>query len=96
MYQDDFFPDFLVDKCKAILIELCLQIESQKPKNLKELYVLTHASTGKFNELAEEFYRNGSELETAARESIGGEFGFIAEVYGFKADTEELMANREW
>ncbi|MGV3539143.1 MAG: DUF5713 family protein [Rufibacter sp.] len=96
MYQDDYFPDFLVDKGKAILMELCLQIENQKPKNAEELYVLTHASTYKFNDLSEEFYENDSELETAARESIAADFEFIAKAYGFEADTEELIAARDW
>ncbi|WP_299701824.1 DUF5713 family protein [uncultured Pontibacter sp.] len=96
MYQDDYFPDFLVDKGKTILIELCLQIESQKPKNLEELYDLTHASTDKFNDLGEEFYENESELETAARENIAEDFEFIAKAYGFDADIEELIATRDW
>lgn len=96
MYQDDYFPDFLVDKGKAILIELCLQIESQKPANLEELYKLTHTSTDKFNDLGEEFYENDSELETAARESIAADFEFIAKAYGFEADIEELIATRDW
>ncbi|MBF9252946.1 hypothetical protein I2I11_06560 [Pontibacter sp. 172403-2] len=96
MYQDDYFPDFLVDKGKGILIELCIQIESQKPANLEDLYKLTHASTDKFNDLGEEFYENDSELETAARENIAADFEFIAKAYGFDADTEELIATRDW
>ena len=96
MYQDDYFPDFLVDKGKAILIELCLQIESQEPKSLEELYELTYASTDRFNDLSEEFDKNDSELETAARESIAADFEFIAKAYGFEADTEELIATRDW
>jgi len=38
MYQDSYFPTFLVDKCKNILLELCSKIESEKPQNLEELY----------------------------------------------------------
>jgi hypothetical protein len=29
MYQDAYFPSFLVDKCKNILVDLCYQIETQ-------------------------------------------------------------------
>ncbi|WP_224998748.1 DUF5713 family protein [Cesiribacter sp. SM1] len=96
MYQDDYFPDFLVDKGKAILVELCLQIESQQPQSLVELYTLTHAATDRFNDLGEEFDEHDSELETAARESIAADFEFIAKAYGFEADTEELIATRDW
>ena len=97
MSDDDYFPAFLVDKGKMILEDLCVQIELQKPSNLAELYALTHGATDEFNELDEEFYENGSEIETGARECIAGDFEFIAASYGFEnADTEELIAPREW
>jgi Family of unknown function (DUF5713) len=96
MYQDSYFPDFLVDKGKAILIELCIQIEEKKPQNLPELYELTHAATQKFNDLEEEFGENDSEIETVAAELIANDFEFIANAYGFDADLEELIATRYW
>ncbi len=96
MYQDSYFPDFLVDKGKAILIELCLKIESQQPKTLKELYELTHAATNRFNDLCEEFEENDSEIETAARDCIATDFVYIATAYDFEADIEELVATRDW
>jgi hypothetical protein len=96
MYQDSYFPDFLVDKGRAILIELCIQIEEKKPKNLPELYELTHAATQKFNDLEEEFFENDSEIETAAAVLIANDFEFIANAYGFDADIEELIATRYW
>jgi Family of unknown function (DUF5713) len=96
MYDDDYFPNFLVDKGKSILINLCFQIEKKQPKNLEELYKLTHLATDKFNNLQEEFEENDSEIETGARECIAMDFEFIAEAYEFEADTEELIATRDW
>ncbi|MFC6997913.1 DUF5713 family protein [Rufibacter roseus] len=96
MYADTYFPKPLVDKSKAILLELCSQIESQKPEHLEQLYKLTHAATIKFNDLEDEFFENGSEIETVARESIAADFEFISRSYGFEADTEELIAPRNW
>lgn len=96
MYSDTYFPNFLVDKGKDILVNLCFQIEKESPKNLPELYKLTHAATNKFNDLENEFGENGSEIETGARESIGGDFFFIAKAYGYDADIEELIATRYW
>lgn len=96
MFDDDYFPNDLVEKGKKILIELCEQIEWQKPKDLEALYALTHAATDRFNELQEEFFENDSEIETAAREAIAADFAFIATAYGFEADTEELIATRDW
>ncbi len=96
MYDDSYFPDFLVDKAKDILLNLCLDIEKQVPKNLAELYLLTQAATEKINILENEFHENESEIETAARECFGDNFDDIAQAYGFEADREELIANRDW
>ena len=96
MYEDGYFPNFLVDKCKDILIRLSLEIEEKQPANLEALYELTHAATDKFNDLEDEFFENESEIETGARETIAENFEFISEAYGFEADVEELIATREW
>lgn len=97
MYDDDYFPDELVKKGEDILVELCQQIEQQRPASLEELYELTHAATERFNDLQQEFDEQGSEIETAARECIAGDFEAIVHAYGFEdADTEELIATRDW
>lgn len=96
MYKDSYFPKFLVEKCKNILINLCENIETEKPKNLTELYALTHRATNEINKLQDEFYENNSEIETAARDCFGAAFDFIAKAYGFDADNEELIATRDW
>ena len=97
MYKDEYYPNIVVGYGKAILIYLCTQIEMRKPKNLDELYVLTHAATERFNDLENEFYKHGSEIETFARECIAADFEAIAVAYGFdEADVEELIAPRDW
>ncbi|KAA9001399.1 hypothetical protein FJU30_07965 [Affinibrenneria salicis] len=97
MYRDNYFPDLLVKKGEAILRDLCMQIESQKPDDLDAFYSLTQQSTDRFNQLAEEFDDQGSEIETSARECIGEDFVFIAKAYGFEqSDPEELIATRDW
>ncbi|HEY0432379.1 MAG TPA: DUF5713 family protein [Chitinophagaceae bacterium] len=97
MHEDNYFPKRLVDKGKAVLIELCFQIEETHPKTLEDLCQLTHTATDRFNDLQEEFEQNDSEIETVARESIAADFEFIARSYGFQdADVEDLIATRDW
>lgn len=96
MYNDSYFPPQSVDKVKDVLLEFCFNIEKSNPKNLGQLYELSHNATGKINSLQEDFYRNGSEIETGAREAIAMDFDFICKSYGFKADVEELISNRDW
>lgn len=97
LYKDGYFPDHVVDRGKAILERLCGRIEAEQPTGPAALYVLTHAATEEFNELAAEFEEAGSEIETVAREAIGADFRFVAGAYGFHdADAEELIATRDW
>lgn len=96
MYLSDYFPDFLVDKCKDVLINLCYEIEKNKPKNVNELYELTHKATENINDLEDEFFENDSEIETEAAECLALDFEYIVSAYGFEADLEELIAAREW
>ncbi|MGW2517864.1 DUF5713 family protein [Streptomyces sp. NPDC001617] len=97
LYEDDYFPDHVLDRGKAILLALCERIEAERPADLAALYALTQAATEEFNALEAEFDEAGSEIETVAREEIGGDFWFIAQAYGFEdADAEKLIATREW
>ena len=97
MYRDDYFPNFLVDKIKALLVSLCEDIERTKPSTDESLLILTHATTEKINDLEEEFDENDSELETGARESMAEDFEFIVRTYGFKdIDLEDVIAPRDW
>ncbi|MFG2630917.1 DUF5713 family protein [Streptomyces sp. NPDC048473] len=97
MYEDSYFPDYVVDQGRAILLRLCERIEAEQPPNLEALYALTQAATEEFNLLEAEFEAAGSEIETVAREWIAEEFWLVASAYGFTdADAEELIAGRDW
>lgn len=97
MDNDSYYPTHLVKKGQDLLKALCVKIEATLPKSLAELYILTQETTDQFNELAEEFYEEDSEIETIARECIAEDFGVIADEYGFEdADIEELIATRDW
>ena len=96
MRDDSYFPSLLVEKGAQILIDLCLAIEMKKPESKPALLVLTHAATGRFNELAVEFEEAGSEIETAARDAIGVDIETIVKTYGFDVEIEEAIASRDW
>jgi hypothetical protein len=70
MLRDKYFPTDLVQKGQQILVRMCEKIEAENPKDLESLYAISQASTEEFNALSEEFEENGSEIETATRESI--------------------------
>ncbi|WP_101789466.1 DUF5713 family protein [Nonomuraea indica] len=97
LYDDDYYPDHVVDRGSAILVRLCERIEADRPSDLAALYALTWAATEEFNDLEAAFEAAGSEIETVAREAIADEFWFVASAYGFaEADAETLIATRDW
>lgn len=97
LYEEELYPDHLVDRGTEILLRLCERIEAEQPADLGALYRLTQAATEEFNELEVEFDTEGAEFDTQAREEIGEEFWFVACAYGFQdADSEELISGREW
>ncbi|MFI9723859.1 DUF5713 family protein [Streptomyces sp. NPDC052396] len=97
LYEDDYYPDHVVDRAKMILLRLCEHIEAHSPADLSTLYTLAQAATEEFNDLEAEFEAAGSEIETVARDEIAKDFWFVACSYGFtNADVEELIATREW
>jgi hypothetical protein len=97
MFDDPYFPDRIVERGRAILLNLCERIEAERPSDLKALYALTQAATEEFNLLDREFMAAGSGIETVAREWICDEFCFVASAYGFTdVDAAELTAGRDW
>jgi len=97
LYEDDYYPDQVLDRGREILMRLCERIEAEHPTDLAALYVLTHAATEEFNDLEAAFDAAGSGIETFAREEMGEQFWFIAHAYGFAdADSEELISGRNW
>ena len=96
MYGDSYFPKSLVDEGKSILIQMCNDIETKKPKTNDELLAITHEATERFNQLNTKFFSAGSEIETVGREAIAADIDFIAKTYGFNADIEALISNRDW
>ena len=95
MYQDGYFPDFLVDKVKAELqkvIDLLERGETDREAVQEKLDEAVCA----INDLQEEFEENDSEIETVARDCIGESVGYILEWFGIPIDVEEAIRERDW
>src|SRR4051812_17596121 len=95
MYEDDYFPDFLVDKLKNVIKETVKFIEEGNHTK-DEIQESLDKMTLKTNELQEEFDENDSEIETVARESIGLTVENILKYFDIDIDIEEAIREREW
>jgi hypothetical protein len=95
MYSDGYFPDFLVDKVKAIIVEAVGYIEEGGHSN-SEIQEAFDRMTLQINSLEDEFFENESEIETAARDSIGATVIRILQFFEIDIDIEEALREREW
>lgn len=95
MYRDGYFPDFLVDKVKAELVRVIDLLEAGET-DTEVIQEKLDEMTQAINDLEEEFEAHNSELETAARESIGSSVAHILEWFDIPIDVEDAIRERDW
>lgn len=95
MYQDDYFPDFLVDKIKKSIQNVIVFLENGE-NDLEKIQHKLDEMTLAINDLEEEFEENDSELETAARESIAETVEYILKWFDIPIDVEDAIRERDW
>ena len=95
MYNDDYYPTFLVDKVKDELQKVIDLLESGETDIEVVQEKLDEAVCG-INDLQEEFDENDSEIETVARDSIGVTVEDILDYFEIDIDIEEAIRERDW
>ena len=95
MYQDTYYPDFLVDKVKDKLQKVIDLLESGETDIEIVQEKLDEAVCG-INDLQDEFDENDSEIETVARECIAETVVYILDWFDIPIDIEEAIREREW
>lgn len=95
MYADGYFPKDLVDKVRDVIQDAALFI-GQGGHSLDAVQSELDSMTEKINDLQAEFEDRGSEIETAARDSIGTTVEAILKFFEVDIDTEEAIRVRDW
>lgn len=95
MYNDDYFPNQLVDKVKDELMKVIVLLETGE-QDVHTIQSKLDEVTLNINALQAVFEENDSEIETAARDSIGLSVELILEHFHIDIDPEEAIRYREW
>ena len=95
MYQDEYYPDFLVDKVKDALQKVIDLLENGETDTEVVQETLDEVVCA-INDLQEEFDKNDSEIETVARDCIGVTVSYILEWFNIPIDTEDAIRERDW
>ena len=95
MYQDGYYPNFLVDKVKNELQKIIDLLETGETDTEVIQQTLDEAVRG-INGLQEAFEENDSDIETMARECIGAAVIYILAWFDIPIDVEEAIRERDW
>lgn len=95
MYEDDYYPVFLVDKVRDELQKVIDLLETGET-NTDVIQEKLDEVVCAINDLQEEFDENDSEIETVARDSIGVTVDYILKWFGIPIDMEEAIRERDW
>lgn len=95
MYKDEYFPDFLIDKIKDLIVDVVQYLESGE-HSIKDIQAKFDDMTEGINDLQEEFEENDSEIETGARDSIGETIESVIKHFNIGIDCETAIRNRDW
>lgn len=95
MYRDGYFPDFLVDKVRALIQNVIGFLETGE-RDLCKIQKKFDEMTLAINDLEEEFEENDSELETVARDSIAVTVMYILKWFDIDIDAEDALGARDW
>lgn len=95
LYEDSFYPDFLIDKIKYLLEDFINFVE-QKPKNMADVGDKIYDLIQNANSLQYEFLDNDSEYDNIARECLIRNLEYIIQWFYLPINLEEALAEREW
>lgn len=95
MYEDQYFPNFLVDKVKDELQKVIDMLENGET-DIEVVQEKLDEVICAINDLQGEFYENDSEIETVARDCIGETVGYILQWFDISIGMEEAIRERDW
>ena len=95
MRNDEYFPEFLVDKIEELVRGVISLLESGET-NIPAVQAALDEMTLGINDLQEEFEENDSEIETVARDSIGETVEYVLKWFDIDIDIETAIGERDW
>ena len=96
MFEDTYYPQFLVEKIKWQFIHLIEFLEGADDKELPLIQDKLDEFTMFINNLQQEFWDQDSEIETVASESIANTLEYILNWFKVDVGIEDALREREW
>lgn len=95
MYQDEYYPDFIVNKVKDEIQKVIDLLENGET-DIEIIQGKLDEAVCAINDLQEEFWDNNSEIETMARDCIGETVVYMLDWFNILIDVEDALRERDW
>ncbi|MBF0714096.1 hypothetical protein HZY83_05340 [Gemella sp. GH3] len=95
MVEDEYYPNFLVEKVQDIIKKVITVLESGET-NIEVIQEYLDEMTIEINDIQEQFEENNSEIESIARDSIAVTIEYILEWFNINIDLETALQERDW
>ena len=99
MYGDDYFPEFLVDKVRDLFADAVKFLETGE-RDVDAIQAKFDKIVNEINKLQQEFWDNGSDIETGARDSIAETVDHILAHFKIadcdRVLRDKLLRDRDW
>ena len=95
MVESDYYPQESVEKIILEIEDFITYLETGIT-DVNEIQKRLDQLTDFINDMQNEFFENGSEIETVARDSIGETIGYILNYFTIDIDIETAIRNRDW
>ncbi len=96
MFEDTYYPQFLVEKIKWQFIHLIEFLEGTDVRELSVIQDKLDEFTMFINSMQQEFWNQDSEIETVASESIANTLEYILNWFKIDVGIEDALREREW
>lgn len=96
MYEDTYYPHYLVDKIKWQFIHLIEFLEEVDVAKVEQIQERLDEFTMSINSLQQEFWDQDSEIETVAQECIVSALEYILQWFKVDIPLEVALREREW
>lgn len=95
LYEDPYYPDFLLDKIKLLEQDFINYVEDN-PTGISDVANHVYDVIVNAAQLQDEFLDNESEFDSLARERLIQDLEYIVNWYHLPIKVEEVLSQREW
>lgn len=95
LYEDSFYPQYMLDKIKLMLLDFIFYIE-ENPTGITDVGNKIFELVEEVKSMQDEFIAEESEFDALAKETLLRDIEYIIKWYHLPVNLEKELTKREW